>query len=79
MLRGVVKDIAQNTEQGEAGDVYYEVSIETENLSLSKSAVIPKVIPGMTASVDIAGGKRSVLDYMLKPLRETASRALSEK
>ena len=50
-----------------------------ENLSLSKSDVIPKVIPGMIASVDIAGGKRSVLDYLLKPMRETASRALSEK
>ena len=79
VLTGSIKDIAQNTEQGDSGEVYYEVSIETENLSLSKSDVIPKVIPGMIASVDIAGGKRSVLDYLLKPVRETASRALSEK
>jgi len=79
VLTGIVKEIAQNTEQGEGGEVYYEVSIETENLSLSKSDAVPKVIPGMIASVDIAGGKRSVLDYLLRPVRETTARALSEK
>lgn len=35
--------------------------------------VTPDIMSGMLANVDIAGGKRTVLDYVLKPMRENAS------
>lgn len=78
VLMGEVAEIAQNTTQTDAGEVFYEVTIVTDSLQLSKSNVRPDIIPGMLASVDIAGGKRTVLDYVLKPMRETTSKALTE-
>ena len=78
VLMGEVSEIAQNTTQTDAGEVFYEVTIRTDSLQLSKSNVRPDIIPGMLASVDIAGGKRTVLDYVLKPMRETTSKALTE-
>lgn len=78
VLMGEVSRIAQNTTQSDAGEVFYEVTIVTDSLQLSKSNVTPDIMPGMLASVDIAGGKRTVLDYVLKPMRETASKALTE-
>lgn len=78
VLMGEVSRIAQNTTQSDAGEVFYEVTIVTASLQLSKSNLTPDIMPGMLASVDIAGGKRTVLDYVLKPMRETASKALTE-
>ncbi|GAL20754.1 type I secretion system membrane fusion protein LapC [Vibrio maritimus] len=36
------------------------------------------IIPGMTASVDIITGKRTVLDYLLKPIISAQNNALKE-
>jgi len=36
------------------------------------------IIPGMTASVDIITGKRTILDYMLKPITKARQTALRE-
>jgi adhesin transport system membrane fusion protein len=37
------------------------------------------VIPGMTATVDVLTGRRSVLHYLLKPLNKARERALTER
>ena len=37
------------------------------------------IIPGMTASVDILTGKKSVLDYLLKPILKARQNALRER
>jgi adhesin transport system membrane fusion protein len=37
------------------------------------------IIPGMTASVDILTGKKSVLDYLLKPIIKAKNEALRER
>ncbi|MNJ79116.1 hypothetical protein D3C77_770350 [compost metagenome] len=37
------------------------------------------VLPGMTAQVDIRTGDRTVMDYLLKPLRKTLSESFGER
>jgi adhesin transport system membrane fusion protein len=37
------------------------------------------IIPGMTSQVDIKTGKRTVMDYILKPIVKTLSQSLGEK
>jgi adhesin transport system membrane fusion protein len=37
------------------------------------------MIPGMTAQVDIRTGKRSVMDYLLKPVRKTLIESMGER
>jgi len=38
-----------------------------------------KIIPGMTAVVDILTGEKSVLDYLLKPVLRARNNAMRER
>jgi adhesin transport system membrane fusion protein len=37
------------------------------------------IIPGMTVNVDVLTGKKTVLDYILKPILKTKQLALRER
>ena len=37
------------------------------------------IIPGMTTQVDVLTGKKTVLDYLLKPILKTKQLALRER
>ena len=60
------------------GEPYYsaEVEIDPEQLARLKDV---KLISGMPAQVVIPTGERTLLDYLLAPLRESYARALSER
>jgi adhesin transport system membrane fusion protein len=52
-----------------ADDTYYRVMVRTESNTLTKAGSRKlHVIPGMTATVDIRTGEKSLLSYMLRPL-----------
>ncbi|MBB1315566.1 MULTISPECIES: HlyD family type I secretion periplasmic adaptor subunit [Aliivibrio] len=76
-LKGVLEFISADTIQDEEGNSFYLVRIRTsqDELAIEKQFLI---IPGMTASVDIITGKRSILDYLLKPIVQAKSSALRE-
>jgi len=59
---------------------FFLVYLRTKGTKLSKAGnkQLP-IIPGMTASVDIITGKKSVLTYLLKPLIKAKSEALTER
>ncbi len=58
---------------------FYLVTVKTlENRLKSGKDNLP-IIPGMVASVDILTGKKSVLDYLLKPINKARSEALRER
>ena len=58
---------------------FYLVTIKTlENRLKAGKEQLP-IIPGMVASVDILTGKKSVLDYLLKPINKARQEALRER
>lgn len=72
--------VEQNGAQGQP-NVYYRahVKIDWEGTS-NNTRILPKDIkPGMTATVDIRTGERSILKYLYKPINKALSGALSEK
>ncbi|PKF61250.1 HlyD family type I secretion periplasmic adaptor subunit [Psychromonas sp. psych-6C06] len=71
--KGVVTYISADALQDEEGGTYYQVNIETQQTQTSF-----EIIPGMQASVDIKTGKKSVLNYWLKPLLRARANALRE-
>ncbi|MBO2591322.1 HlyD family type I secretion periplasmic adaptor subunit [Shewanella algae] len=78
-LDGTVETISADTIQDEEGNSFYQVRIRTETSSLKGMNDEPlPIIPGMTASVDIITGKRTVLDYLLKPILKASHTALRE-
>lgn len=58
---------------------YYLVRIKTDKGYLGTEDKPLNVIVGMTANVDIITGKKTVLDYILKPILRARENALSER
>jgi adhesin transport system membrane fusion protein len=58
---------------------YYKVVIRTEKNYLEKDGEKLPIIPGMIASVDIKTGKKTILDFILKPILKTKQNALHER
>ncbi len=56
----------------------YRVHLRTATNIFEKNSETLPIIPGMTASVDILTGKKTILDYLLKPIRRGKNRALRE-
>jgi adhesin transport system membrane fusion protein len=79
VLEAEVVEIAQNTTENERGEIYYDTWVRTRENTFAKSGIQPKIIPGMIAQVDILGEKRSVMEYILSPILQTTSRALTEQ
>ncbi|MCJ8337424.1 MAG: HlyD family efflux transporter periplasmic adaptor subunit [Pseudomonadales bacterium] len=70
--------LKEQTQRGE--EIYYRVHLSsTTNPVRSTTGKQLDILPGMTAQVDIRTGDRTVLEYLLKPLRKTLSQAFGER
>ncbi|MCE0495124.1 HlyD family type I secretion periplasmic adaptor subunit [Vibrio salinus] len=76
-LEGTLEHISADTDTDEEGNSYYIVRVRTFATTLNKDGELP-IIPGMTASVDIITGKRTVIDYLLRPLLRAKDNAFQE-
>jgi membrane fusion protein, adhesin transport system len=78
-LDGKVILISPDTIKDEKDNVFYTVRIQTNQNFLGDKKKPLKIIPGMTVSVDIITGQKSVLDYILKPILKTKQYTFSER
>lgn len=78
-LEGVVEAISADTIVDDDGESFYKVKLRTKTNTLSYRGENLPIIPGMTASVDILTGKKSVLAYLLKPILRMKQNALRER
>jgi len=63
----------------QTGETYYKIKVRTDKTTLGTTANPLPIIPGMVASVDILTGKKTVLQYLLKPINKARSNALKER
>ena len=63
----------------EEGGSFYRVRVRTAAGLTGASGETLPVMPGMVAEVDILTGRRTVLDYLLRPLLRAQGLALSER
>ena len=61
------------------GNTFYLVRIKTDKNYINHLNKHLRIIPGMTTSVDIITGKKSVLDYILKPILKTKQYMFTER
>jgi membrane fusion protein, adhesin transport system len=78
-LQGEVVHISADTIVDEVGESYYMVRLKSEKNYLGDADKPLNIIVGMTVDVDILAGKKSVLDYLLKPIIKAKDSALREK
>ena len=79
-LKGKVTQISADTENNEkTGESYYLVRVETNKNYLGNEKKPLYIKVGMIVSADIITGKKSVLDYLLKPILKAKQNALTER
>ncbi|SCA57310.1 Multidrug resistance efflux pump [Candidatus Terasakiella magnetica] len=79
-LPGQVIQIAPDTDKGEDGTPYYRVIISTERTYLGDGSILRlPITTGMETQVDIVTGKRSVLEFFIRPLLRLKDEAFRER
>ena len=77
-LEQISADTIQDKQDRE-GKSFYRVYLRTKQNALHRNGETLPIIPGMTANVEILTGKKSVLDYLLKPILKARDQALRER
>jgi adhesin transport system membrane fusion protein len=78
-MHGRVEDISADTLANERGETFFRVRVRTDKAHLGSEERPLEIIPGMTAQVDIMTGKKTVMDYLLKPILKARTEALRER
>ena len=71
--------ISADTILDEKQESYYLIRVRTDRNDLGDEEKALPIIPGMTAEVDILTGKRTVLEYLLKPILRGREKAFRER
>ncbi len=70
--------LKEESRQGE--EIYYRVHLTTDSTPvITTTGKTLAILPGMTAQVDIRTGDRTLMDFLLKPLRKTLSESFGER
>jgi adhesin transport system membrane fusion protein len=81
-LEGKIVDISADSIEDKASKdnkPYYKVIIKTNKNFLEKDGKILPIIPGMIANVDIITGKKTVMDFLLKPIIKAKRESFHER
>ena len=81
-LEGKIVEISADSivdKDSKDGKTYYKIVVKTTKNHLERNGKILPIIPGMIASVDIVTGKKTIMDFLLKPILKTKQGALHER
>jgi adhesin transport system membrane fusion protein len=78
-LPAKLEHISADTDTNDKDESFYVIRVRTDSDHLIKNGEQLKIIPGMTATVDVLTGHKTVLDYLLKPVLKARERALRER
>jgi adhesin transport system membrane fusion protein len=83
-LKGKVERISADTIAEDKGpkeekETFYRVTVRTETNHLGTAENPLPIIPGMIATVEVLTGRKTVLDYLIKPARMLRDEALRER
>lgn len=78
-LDGKLESISADTIEDKRGDFHYLVKVRTQENAITHNNETLPIIPGMMVTADILIGKKSVLDYLMKPILKAKQNALRER
>ncbi len=78
-LDGELIDISADSITDRQGNTFYRITLQTEQSGLMRNGENLPIIPGMVASVDILTGKKTVMEYIMKPFIKTVDKAMNER
>ncbi|MBU0632625.1 HlyD family type I secretion periplasmic adaptor subunit [bacterium] len=78
-LIGKVISISPDSITDEKENTYYQIKIETEKNYLGTQEHPLRIIPGMIVDVNIVTGKKTVMEYILKPILKSKQYVFTER
>lgn len=78
-LDASLETIGADTVTDDEGNSFYKIKVRTTKNYLEKGSEKLPIIPGMIATVDILTGKKTVFDYIMKPILKARDTALRER
>lgn len=78
-LIGKVVNISPDSITDEKDNTYYQIKIETEKNYLGTQEHPLRIIPGMVVDVNIVTGKKTVMEYILKPILKSKQYVFTER
>lgn len=78
-LDGKLMRIGANSVSDKEGNAFFEIEVRTDKNYLGTEEKPLPITPGMVATVDIVTGKKTILEYLLKPVLRAKDRALTER
>ncbi len=78
-LEGKLESISADTIEDRKGEYHYLVKVRTLKTNIVYHNEVLPIIPGMLVTADILIGKKTVLDYLLKPILRARQNALRER
>ena len=78
-LSGKVVNISPDTITDKKDNTFYLIHVTTEKNYLGTEEHPLKIIPGMTVNVDIITGKKTVMQYILKPILKSKQYVFTER
>ncbi|WP_320033718.1 HlyD family type I secretion periplasmic adaptor subunit [Halarcobacter sp.] len=76
LLDGKLISISPDSFEDRNGNIYYLVKVKVDSNQFAPELPI---LPGMIANVNILTGKKTILQYIIKPLKDINKNALGEK
>lgn len=77
-LQGELVRIGASSVTDREGNVFFEIEVRTDKNYLGTAEAPLPVTPGMVADTEVVTGKRTIMEYVLKPFLQARDRALRE-
>ncbi len=78
-ITGRVRQVSPSTFQNEQGELFYKSVVALEQSYLEQNGKAHAILPGMVVKADIITGKRTLAQYLLKPIRRTFDQSFAER
>ncbi len=79
-LDGRVERVSPDATRDErSGELFFEVAVRTDSTQLSDGGLTRQVVPGMTTTVDLRIGERTILAFLTDRIRSTTAQAFQER
>jgi adhesin transport system membrane fusion protein len=78
-LEDISADTIADDTPGKGAEKFYRIRLRTKRNYLGTEEHPLPIISGMTVQTDILTGKKTVLDYILKPILKARQRAMRER
>ncbi|MEH6475953.1 MAG: HlyD family type I secretion periplasmic adaptor subunit [Sneathiella sp.] len=78
-VEGSLTHISATTFEDEQGESFYKGKVALSQSFVGRNPERNLILPGMTATADIHSGKKTLLEYLLKPIHTTLTQSFRER